>query len=97
MLSDMKTFTVRELDRQPGVVLDACDREGVVRIRRRTGQCYTIRPDARKPSKALGEARRRWLDDHFAWLERTLPKPQKIADAQLQELNRLIASDGRLL
>jgi hypothetical protein len=40
ILSDMKTFTVRELDRQPAVVLDACDKEGVVRIRRRNGRSW---------------------------------------------------------
>jgi len=95
-MSDMKTFTVRELDRQPAVVLDACDKEGAVRIRRRSGQSYTIRPDEPKPSKALAEARRRWLDEHFAWLERTFPKPLKPTREQLDEVNRLIASDGRV-
>ncbi|HVR35122.1 MAG TPA: hypothetical protein VMS21_04655 [Methylomirabilota bacterium] len=45
-MSAMKTFTVRELDREPAAVLDACDREGAVRIRRRNGRMYTIRPDA---------------------------------------------------
>jgi len=45
-MSVMKTFTVRELDRGPAVVLDACDREGSVRIRRRGGRTYTIRADA---------------------------------------------------
>jgi len=44
-MSDMKTFTVRELDRQPAAVLDTCDREGVCGIRRRDGRTYTIRPD----------------------------------------------------
>jgi hypothetical protein len=42
----MKTFTVRELDREPSAVLDACDREGTIRIRRRDGRTYTVRPDA---------------------------------------------------
>lgn len=45
MMSDMKTFTVRELDRQPAVVLDACDREGLVRIRRRDGRTYHLEPE----------------------------------------------------
>jgi hypothetical protein len=45
-LSDMKTYTVRHLDREPAVVLDACDQEGVVRIRRRDGRTYTLRPDS---------------------------------------------------
>ncbi len=46
-MSDMKTFTVRELDRQPAVVLDACDREGLVRIRRRDGRVYRLEPEDR--------------------------------------------------
>ena len=45
ILSDMKTFTVRELDRKPAMVLDTCDREGAVRIRRRSGRTYTLHPD----------------------------------------------------
>jgi hypothetical protein len=44
-MSDMKTSTVRELDRQPAAVLDACDREGAVQIRRRNGRTYTMRAD----------------------------------------------------
>ena len=44
-MSEVKTFTVRELDRQPSAVLDACDREGAVRIRRRGGRTYTIRAE----------------------------------------------------
>ena len=41
----MKTFTVRDLDRKPAIVLDACDREGVVSIRRRNGRTYTLHAD----------------------------------------------------
>ena len=42
IMSDMKTFTVRDLDRTPSVVLDACDREGSARIRRRDGRVYQL-------------------------------------------------------
>jgi hypothetical protein len=89
----MKTFTVRELDRQPAVVLDTCDKEGAVRIRRRNSHTYTLRPDEPKPTKDSAEARQRWLDEHFAWLERTYPKPLKPTAAQLEGMNRLIASN----
>jgi hypothetical protein len=41
-MSDMKVFTVRELDRQPAAVLDACDREGLIRIRRQDGRTYRL-------------------------------------------------------
>jgi hypothetical protein len=87
----MKTFTVRELDRQPAVVLEACDREGVVRIRRRNGLTYTMRPDAPKRSRASTEARRRWLEEHCAWLKRTFPNP--IPAEQVALVDRLIAGE----
>src|SRR5205823_1838988 len=45
-MSAMKTFTVRELDRVPNAVLDASDRDGAAKIRRRDGRTYTLRPDA---------------------------------------------------
>jgi len=41
-MSDMKTFTVRDLDRSPSVVLDASRADGRVRIRERGGQTYII-------------------------------------------------------
>jgi antitoxin component of MazEF toxin-antitoxin module len=34
-LSDVKTFTMRDLNRKPSVVLDVCDSEGAVRIRQK--------------------------------------------------------------
>jgi hypothetical protein len=43
-MSDMKTFTVRDLDRKPADVLLACDTEGVALIRSRSGRSYEIRP-----------------------------------------------------
>ena len=43
-MSDMKTFTVRELDRQPSTILDVADKEGVVRIKRRDGRIYSVQP-----------------------------------------------------
>ena len=46
MMSDMKTFTVRDLDRAPSSVLAACDREGEVRIRCRDGRTYRLAPEA---------------------------------------------------
>ena len=42
----MKTFTLKDLDRQPAAVLDACDRDGEVRIRRGKKRAYTVRPAA---------------------------------------------------
>jgi hypothetical protein len=45
IMSDMKTFTVRELDRSPGEVLEASRIEGKARIRARGGQTYIIMPE----------------------------------------------------
>jgi len=47
----MKTFTLRDLNRRPSVVLDVCDSEGAVRIRRRDGRQYIISPKARREQK----------------------------------------------
>ena len=44
-MSDMKTFTVRDLDREPSIVLDEADRCGAVRIKRRDGRTYSVRPE----------------------------------------------------
>jgi hypothetical protein len=46
MMSDMKTFTVRELDRSPRRVLHACSADGKARIRGRNGKSYVITPEA---------------------------------------------------
>jgi hypothetical protein len=47
-MSDMKTFTVRDLDRRPSEVLETCDAEGEVRIQTRDGRTYLIKPDTTK-------------------------------------------------
>lgn len=44
-MSDMKTFTVRDLDRQPAKVLKACDADGAVKVKRRDGRAYIMRPE----------------------------------------------------
>ena len=46
MMSDMKTFTVRDLDRSPGTVLEACRTDGRARVRERGGRAYIITPEA---------------------------------------------------
>jgi hypothetical protein len=68
IMSAMKTFTVRELDREPAAVLDACDREGAVRIRRRNGRTYTLRPEA-SPARITA------LPDFHARTMKLPPKP----------------------
>lgn len=83
-MSDMKTFTVRELDRSPSDVLDAADRDGTVHIKRRDGRVYALQPvSSAKKITALPDfaARRRAI----------FPKPIPAAQARL--LDKLIAGE----
>lgn len=54
IMSDMKTFTVRDLDRIPGVVLEASRIDGRARVRERGGQSYLITPEA-SPQKRIAQ------------------------------------------
>ena len=61
MMSDMRTFTVRDLDRSPSTVLEASRADGRARIRERGGQTYIIVPEARleKPITGLPDFQKR--------------------------------------
>jgi hypothetical protein len=83
-MSDMKTFTVRELDRQPATVLDAADREGIVRIKRRDGRLYSVRPESTTQKITA-------LPDFRARLKKIFPKP--IPASQVAMVDRLIAGE----
>ena len=83
-MSDMKTFTVRELDREPAAVLDAADKDGAVRIKRRDGRLYSLQPVA-APHKITS------LPDFRARLKRIFPKP--IPASQVAIVDRLIAGE----
>ena len=83
-LSVMKTFTVRELDRVPNTVLDASDRDGAAKIRRRNGRTYTIRPDA-------GPDRVTAVPDFRARLAKLFPK--QIPAAQSRLVDKLLAGE----
>ena len=80
----MKTFTVRQLDREPGTVLDAADREGVVRIRRRDGRIYSLQPEASMLKPVL-------LPD-FAARRRAIFRKQ-IPAAQARKVDKLIRGE----
>src|SRR2546422_10818397 len=89
IMSDMKTFTVRDLDRRPASVLDACDKEGAVRIRRRNGHSYTVRPDQAGSTRVSAQDRQRWLEEHWVWRKRLFPKP--ISTDQTALVHRLLS------
>jgi hypothetical protein len=89
----MRTFTVRDLDRKPGEVLDTCEKEGVVQIRRRNGRTYTLKTDGPgKPKMAFSE----WLKDIDRRRRRLFPRPIMTAK-EASEFDRLLSSEGRLL
>jgi hypothetical protein len=89
----MKTFTVRDLDRKPGEVLDACEREGAVQIRRRDGRTFTIRPSNPSPPKmSFGE----WLDEINRRRRRLFPKPA-LTRKQAEEFDKWLANEDRVL
>jgi hypothetical protein len=88
ILSGMKTFTVRDLDRQPAKVLKVCDQEGAVNIRRRDGRSYRLLAEAapgrmRLPSDFVRQRLRRTA--------RLFPEP--ISAAQVQLVDKLIAGE----
>jgi hypothetical protein len=76
MMSDMKTFTVRELDRAPATVLAACDRDGEARIRHRNGRTYRIKPEA-APARFITA-----VPDFAARRRKLFPKPLTAAFAR---------------
>ena len=88
IMSDMRVFTVRELDRQPAVVLDTCDREGAVRVKRRDGRSYIVRPDAAAARKVPW---RRLVAEHRARIARIFPEP--LPEAQVRLVDLLVAGE----
>jgi hypothetical protein len=94
-MSDMKTFTVRDLDRAPAKVLAAAKRDGVACVRQRNGEMFAVRP---LPPPGQGPPDwKGFVRQHREWLRRTYPVPSVWPKQQVEELDRLIASDGRVL
>jgi hypothetical protein len=84
-MADMKTFTVRDLDRRPSNVLDAADRDGAVRIKRRDGRTYSVRPEGHTTAKITS------LPDFAGRRKALFPKP--ISAAQARAVDKLIAGE----
>jgi hypothetical protein len=87
----MKTFTVTDLKQKLGTLLDICDKEASIRIRRRNGRSYVIRREPSDWSKVSRRGHRRWIDEHVGWLRRTFPMP--ISKEQTAMVDRLISSE----
>jgi len=84
-MSDMKTFTVRELDREPAAVLDAADKEGAVRIKRRDGRIYSVQP------LMAASARISSIPDFAARRKAIFSRP--IPASQVKRVDKLIAGE----
>jgi hypothetical protein len=83
-MSDMKTFTVRQLDRETAKVMEACDAYGAVRIKHRDGRTYTLQAE---------HIQRRVINppDFVARLKKYCP--QKISRKQAAFVDKLIAGE----
>lgn len=84
-MSDMKTFTVRDLDREPAAVLDAADRDGAARVKRRDGRTYSIRPETAALTKIIS------LPDFAARRKAIFSKT--IPAARARQVDKLIAGE----
>lgn len=94
-MSDMKAFTVRDLDRTPAKVLAAADRDGLARVRSRDGRLYVLRPEksaSRKETSWAGFARARRIG-----LQTLFPTGPVVSGLQARRFDELLASDGTLL
>jgi hypothetical protein len=87
-LAASAVFTVRDLNRQPGKVLDAVRKFGSVEIRTRHGETFTIAPktDAVQSPPEFPDFAARWKNLRELGL---VPPPPSEDD----RINRIIAGD----
>lgn len=93
-MSDMKAFTVRDLNRSSAAVLATADRDGVALVRGRNGRAYEVRPATRKAATRSGPAfavRRRER------LRQLFPDGPVLSPEGAAAFDRLLTEDGRLL
>lgn len=83
-MSAMKIFTVRDLDREPSAVLDAADRYGAVRVKRRDGRTYSVKPEG-------GDATITALPDFASRRKAMFTKP--VPAAVVRRVDKLIAGE----
>lgn len=84
-LSDMKTFTVRDLDRNPKAVLEASKAEGTALIRSRDGSRFVLTPILSSRDQSAG-----WLIAHKAWLS---TQGSVVGDDVVAEVDRLVSGE----
>jgi hypothetical protein len=81
----MKTFTARQVTREPSEVFRACDREGKVRIRHRDGRVYTLKSELSKVEYVKS------VPDFAARIAKTFPR--KLSPRQAKLFDRLLAGE----
>lgn len=84
----MKTFTVRQLDRETARVMEACDTYGEVKIRRRDGRTYTIKADQKTNSNF-----RDWLEDTRRRTKEIFGDVRPMTKKEMREFQKLLRSD----
>ena len=94
-LSTVKTYSTQELRRSTIKVFAAAKRDGEVRVRQGDGEEFSVQPVITAP-KATPDWKR-FVAEHRAWHKRVFPQPSVWTKEQVAELDRMIASDGRLL
>ena len=95
VMSNVVTFTLRDLNRQPARVLAAVRKFGSVEVCARSGEVFTLAPKV-KPRNTAGKAND--LKSHFESLwqrQRDLGYvPQNSADFDEERFNRIIAGEA---
>jgi hypothetical protein len=94
-MSDMKAFTVRDLDRAPAKVLAAADRDGLARVRSRDGRLYVLRPE-----KVMAKKKTSWSTfarARRAGLKALFPDGPVLTTEQARAFDRLLVADVTLL
>ena len=84
------TFTLRDLNRQPAKILEAVRKFGMVEVRTRSGEVFTITPKAEMASKRRAKTypnfEARWKRMRELGL---VPPP----DSENERINRIIAGE----
>jgi hypothetical protein len=94
-MSDMKAFTVRDLDRAPAKVLAAADRDGLAHVRSRDGRLYVLRPEKQPAKQKAGWAA--FARNRRAGLKSAFPDGPVLTASQARAFDRLLAADGPVL
>ena len=86
----MTTFTARELDRQTGKVLETCDNEGAVLIRRKNGRSYRISSETHPgPEESLYD----WMLERRRRTKELFRGQPPLTKKQARLVDRMIAGE----